>query len=243
MRASTVAARSRQLAPDGARQWMARRSSTPSTRSPSTSVTARAGAFLQPNALKGQKARTALIDADTGEVVVESGKKLTPRLLRQLSEKGLKAIKASDDDLYGNYLAEDLVNMQTGEIFLEAGDEIDEKTLGVILGAGFEEIPVLDIDHINVGAYIRKHARRRQEREPQDALFDIYRVMRPGEPPTMDFGRSHVQHAVLRSGALRSLRRRPREDEHASRPRRRRHRAHPAQGRHSGCRQDAGRAA
>lgn len=75
---------------------------------------------FQPDALKGQKTLADMIDADTGEVVVESGKKLTPRLLRQLQEKGLKALKATDDDLYGNYLAEDVVNFETGEIYLEA---------------------------------------------------------------------------------------------------------------------------
>ncbi|RVP35492.1 DNA-directed RNA polymerase subunit beta, partial [Sinorhizobium meliloti] len=141
---------------------------------------------FQPDALKGQKTLADMIDADTGEVVVESGKKLTPRLLRQLQEKGLKALKATDDDLYGNYLAEDVVNFETGEIYLEAGDEIDEKTLPVILSAGFDEIPVLDIDHINIGAYIRNTLSADKNENRQDALFDIYRVMRPGEPPTMD---------------------------------------------------------
>jgi DNA-directed RNA polymerase subunit beta len=75
-----------------------------------------------------------------------------------------------------------------GEIFLEAGDEIDEKTLGVILTAGFDEIPILDIDHINVGAYIRNTLSVDKNENRQDALFDIYRVMRPGEPPTIGFG-------------------------------------------------------
>ncbi|RYE69060.1 MAG: DNA-directed RNA polymerase subunit beta, partial [Rhizobiaceae bacterium] len=136
--------------------------------------------------LKGAKALSEMVDADTGEVVVESGKKLTPRLLRSLTEKGLKAIKATNDDLYGNYLAEDIVNYSTGEIYLEAGDEIDEKTLKVILDHGFDEIPVLGIDHINVGAYIRNTLAADKNEHRQDALFDIYRVMRPGEPPTMD---------------------------------------------------------
>ncbi|ACM26272.1 DNA-directed RNA polymerase subunit beta [Agrobacterium sp. SHOUNA12C] len=136
--------------------------------------------------LKGAKTVTDMIDADTGEVVVEGGKKLTPRLLRQLQDKGLKALKATDEDLYGLFLAEDIVNFQTGEIYLEAGDEIDEKTLPVILKAGFDEIPVLGIDHINVGAYIRNTLSADKNENRQDALFDIYRVMRPGEPPTMD---------------------------------------------------------
>ncbi|NTH63652.1 DNA-directed RNA polymerase subunit beta [Agrobacterium rhizogenes] len=132
--------------------------------------------------LKGAKTVTDMIDADTGEVVVEGGKKLTPRLLRQLQDKGLKALKATDEDLYGLFLAEDIVNFQTGEIYLEAGDEIDEKTLPVILKAGFDEIPVLG----NVGAYIRNTLSADKNENRQDALFDIYRVMRPGEPPTMD---------------------------------------------------------
>lgn len=138
--------------------------------------------------LKGAKTVTDMIDADTGEVVVEGGKKLTPRLLRQLQDKGLKALKATDEELYGLFLAEDIVNFRTGEIYLEAGDEIDEKTLPVILKAGFEEIPVLGIDHINVGAYIRNTLSADKNENRQDALFDIYRVMRPGEPPTMESG-------------------------------------------------------
>jgi DNA-directed RNA polymerase subunit beta len=135
---------------------------------------------------RGLKAVGDLVDADTNEVVVEAGKKITARQARALGEKGLKAIKATDEDLLGNYLAEDIVNYATGEIFLEAGDEIDEKTLKVLLGAGDDEIKVLDIDHVNVGAYIRNTLNVDKNESRQDALFDIYRVMRPGEPPTLE---------------------------------------------------------
>ncbi len=135
---------------------------------------------------KGLKAVGDLVDADTGEIVVEAGKKITARQARQLGDKGLKAIKATDEDLLGNYLAEDIVNYQTGEIFLEAGDEIDEKTLKVLLDTGEEEIQILDIDHVNVGAYIRNTLAVDKNESRQDALFDIYRVMRPGEPPTLE---------------------------------------------------------
>ena len=127
---------------------------------------------------RGLKAVGDLVDADTGEVVVEAGKKITARQARQLGEKGLKAIKATDEDLLGNYLAEDIVNYATGEIFLEAGDEIDEKTLKVLLGTGENEIKILDIDHVNVGAYIRNTLAVDKNESRQDALFDIYRVMR-----------------------------------------------------------------
>jgi DNA-directed RNA polymerase subunit beta len=158
---------------------------------------------FQPETLKGQKATTDMIDADSGEVVVEAGKKLTPRLLKQLTEKGVKFIKATDDDLVGSYLAEDIVNPETGEVYLEAGDElefaVDAKSgerkgnLVDLIEAGYDEIKVLDIDHINVGAYIRNTLAADKNTSRQEALFDIYRVMRPGEPPTMDSAEAMFQ--------------------------------------------------
>src|ERR1700688_113606 len=107
------------------------------------------------NRLRGYKAVNDLVDADSGKVVVEAGKKITVRQARQLVEKGLKAVRASDADLVGQYIAEDLYNAQTGEIFAEAGDEITEKLLALFVEKDFEEIPILEIDHINVGPYIR----------------------------------------------------------------------------------------
>ncbi|WP_208434189.1 DNA-directed RNA polymerase subunit beta [Bartonella taylorii] len=135
---------------------------------------------------KGMKLVSDLIDADTGEVVAEAGKKITVRIARSLAEKGLKAVKVSEDDLLGCYLAEDIVNYQTGEIYLEAGDEIDEKILKILFDVNADQINILDIDHMNIGAYIRNTLKADKNESRQDALFDIYRVMRPGEPPTMD---------------------------------------------------------
>jgi DNA-directed RNA polymerase subunit beta len=136
--------------------------------------------------MKGVKAATDLIDADTGEVAVETGKKLTVRTARQLVERGVKALRAQDADLYGQYIADDLYDPQTGEIFAEAGDEITDKSLAALIEAGFDELPVLDIDHINIGPYIRNTLKVDKNNSREDALFDIYRVMRPGEPPTID---------------------------------------------------------
>jgi DNA-directed RNA polymerase subunit beta len=136
--------------------------------------------------MKGLKASVDLIDADTGEVAVEAGKKLTARTARQLTERGVKALRAVDVDLYGQYIADDLYDPQTGEIFAEAGDEITDKSLHALIEAGFDELPVLDIDHVNIGPYIRNTLKVDKNSSREDALFDIYRVMRPGEPPTID---------------------------------------------------------
>jgi DNA-directed RNA polymerase subunit beta len=138
------------------------------------------------NRLKGYKAVNDLVDADTGRVVVEAGKKITVRQARQLSEKGLKHLRMTDEELIGHYVAEDLVNVKTGEIYMEAGQEIDEKNLKVLIENGYKELPLLDIDHVNVGAYIRNTLTVDKNMTREDALFDIYRVMRPGEPPTVD---------------------------------------------------------
>ena len=138
------------------------------------------------NRLRGYKAINDLVDADTGKVVLEAGKKLTVRQARQLAEKGLKALRLSDEELIGHYLAEDLVNPKTGEIYAEAGEEITEKALKTLNDAGYKELPLLNIDHVNVGAYIRNTLAIDKNMTREDALFDIYRVMRPGEPPTLD---------------------------------------------------------
>src|ERR1700754_2087257 len=135
---------------------------------------------------RGYSTVNDLIDADTGKVVLEAGKKLTVRSARQLQEKGLKALRLSDEELVGNYLAEDLVNPKTGEIYAEAGEEITERSLQALIDHGFTELPVLDIDHINIGPYIRNTLKVDKNSSREDALFDIYRVMRPGEPPTIE---------------------------------------------------------
>jgi DNA-directed RNA polymerase subunit beta len=138
------------------------------------------------NRFRGYKAVNDLVDADTGKVVLEAGKKLTVRQARQLAEKGLRALRMTDPELIGRYLAEDMVNRGTGEIYAEAGEEITEKNLKLLNDAGYKELPLLDIDHVNVGAYIRNTLVVDKNMTREDALFDIYRVMRPGEPPTID---------------------------------------------------------
>jgi DNA-directed RNA polymerase subunit beta len=143
--------------------------------------------------LRGLRAVNDLIDADSGDVVVEAGKKVTVRQARQLAEKGVKALRVADEELYGHYLAEDQVNVETGEIYAEAGDELNEKLLKLLVDAGRTELALLDIDHVNTGAYIRNTLAVDKNESREDALFDIYRVMRPGEPPTVETAEAMFQ--------------------------------------------------
>jgi DNA-directed RNA polymerase subunit beta len=136
--------------------------------------------------LRNVKPTVDLIDAKTGQVVVEAGKKITPRLARKIAEDGVSDLLVQDAELHGLFLADELVNEKTGEIYAEAGDEITEKLLNALKEAGYGQLNVLDIDHINTGPYIRNTLKADKVESYEQALIEIYRVMRPGEPPTRE---------------------------------------------------------
>jgi len=141
---------------------------------------------FNPNAMHGLKPAFDLVNAKNGKVVVEAGRKMTPRLAKKLEEDGLKTLFVTNEELVGRYLAVELVNADTGEIFCEAADELTAEKLEELIEAGITEIPTLDIDHVNTGAFIRNTLTVDKNEDRDGALVDIYRVMRPGEPPTVD---------------------------------------------------------
>ncbi len=141
---------------------------------------------FDPEKFRGLKPAFDLVDAKDGKVVVESGRKMTPRLARKLEEEGLKELLVQPEELVGRYLALDMVNENSGEIYCEAGEELTEENLTILEEAGFDTLPILDIDHVNVGAFIRNTMSADKNQSREQALLDIYRVMRPGEPPTLE---------------------------------------------------------
>ncbi|WP_375595394.1 DNA-directed RNA polymerase subunit beta [Algihabitans albus] len=141
---------------------------------------------FDPERLRGQKLTHDLVDAKTGESVLEAGEKLTPRKARKMIEEGLKEVRVADEELAGHYLAEDLIDESNGLVLAEAGDELTVDLLAKLVEAGVKKLPVLAIDHVNVGAYLRNTLAVDKNRTREDALIDIYRVMRPGEPPTLE---------------------------------------------------------
>jgi len=134
--------------------------------------------------LKGQKPTRDLIDAKSGDVVAPAGRKITARAVKKMEEAKVKNLLLSDEELAGRFAAVDIVNMETGEIYAEAGDELTEDSLEAINEAGIKALELLDIDHINVGGYVRSTLAADKNESREQALIDIYRVMRPGEPPT-----------------------------------------------------------
>jgi DNA-directed RNA polymerase subunit beta len=136
------------------------------------------------------KLQRDLIDAKTGKVFLKEGEKMTPRLVKKLKDDGITEILVPFDDLLGRFISEDMINESTGEIYVEAGDEITEDILKVLEQADFERIPTLAIDHIHTGPYLRNTLMADRNYSREEALLDIYRVMRPGEPPTIESAES-----------------------------------------------------
>jgi DNA-directed RNA polymerase subunit beta len=136
--------------------------------------------------MKGVRFDFDLVDAKTGKVVWEANKKLTPRMAKKLAEDGLESYLVDDVRLYGKYLAKAVVDKKTGEIIADAGAELNEEVLGKIKDAKINELQILFIDGVNVGPYIRNTLEVDKNHCREEALLDIYRVMRPGEPATLD---------------------------------------------------------
>src|ERR1700751_453972 len=141
---------------------------------------------LEPTWMRNAKTASDWKNAKNGDVVLEAGAKITVRTLRKLGEDGVKNIAFNQDELIGRFSALDMVNPETGEIYVEAGDELTEANLGQLQEAGFNEIDVINVDGITIGAYIRNTMAVDKSHSREQALIEIYRVMRPGEPPTLD---------------------------------------------------------
>jgi DNA-directed RNA polymerase subunit beta len=150
-----------------------------------------------PERVRGTRPTYDLVDAKTGEMIAEAGKKVTPRAVKKLIDEGaVSDLLMPFDQVVGKFVSKDIINEETGAIYVEAGDELtwelgkDGEVIGgslkELLDAGITTIPVLDIDNVNVGAYMRNTMAMDKNMSRDTALMDIYRVMRPGEPPTVD---------------------------------------------------------
>ena len=141
---------------------------------------------FDPERLAGLKLQQDLVNAKNNKVVAEAGTRFTPRLAKKLKAEGFKEEFISDEDLIGRYVSKDIINEETGEIFIEAAEEITEANLEILAEAGINIVPTLAIDYMTVGPYMRNTLVADKNSSRLEALMDIYRVMRPGEPPTPD---------------------------------------------------------
>ena len=131
---------------------------------------------------KGKKLDFDLINSSNGEIIAKVGDKITQRNLNLFKEQDLKSILVDNEHILGKFLAEDLINESTGEVYAEAGDEITEDLIQLVKLHDLKSISILSIDK-SVGPWIRNTLAVDKNASRDEALVDIYRVMRPGEPP------------------------------------------------------------
>ena len=139
---------------------------------------------LVPERLRGETLNFDLADGDN--VIVEAGKRITSRHVRQLEQAGVAALAVPDDYLVGRILSHDVVDANTGELLATANDELAEDHLAAFRKAGIEAIGTLWVNDLDRGAYLSNTLRIDSTKTQLEALVEIYRMMRPGEPPTKD---------------------------------------------------------
>jgi DNA-directed RNA polymerase subunit beta len=135
---------------------------------------------------RGSKPTFDIVDAKSGEVIFPAGTKISPRAANKSEKDGLAELLIPTEEVFGRYSALDLIDESTGRIYIEAGDEVSPENLDMIDKAGIDQLQLLDIDHIGTGPWIRNTLQADKAPDRDHALADIYRVMRPGEPPTRE---------------------------------------------------------
>jgi DNA-directed RNA polymerase subunit beta len=134
--------------------------------------------------LRGETATFELRIGD--QVIVEEGRRITARHVRQLEEAGVKRLRVPREYVYGKVLAHDVVNTETGEILAKANEVLTALSVEKLIEAGIAEIQTLYTNDLDRGPYISDTLRVDPTKTRLEALVEIYRMMRPGEPPTKD---------------------------------------------------------
>ncbi|MGD4596193.1 DNA-directed RNA polymerase subunit beta, partial [Xanthomonas citri pv. citri] len=139
---------------------------------------------LVPERLRGETLNFDLADGD--KVIVEAGKRITARHVKQLEAAGVAALAVPDDYLVGRILSHDVVDGSTGELLANANDEINEDQLAAFRKAGVDAVGTLWVNDLDRGPYLSNTLRIDPTKTQLEALVEIYRMMRPGEPPTKE---------------------------------------------------------
>ncbi|XVN40636.1 MAG: DNA-directed RNA polymerase subunit beta [Rickettsia endosymbiont of Argas persicus] len=144
---------------------------------------------FMPHHITAHRLANDLIDADTGNVLLKAGQKITPRLAKKYASEGLNNILIVHEALIGKYLSEDLKDPESGEVLAKVGEMVTVELLNVITDLKIKAISVLVINPQS-GPYIRNTLFSDKNQDRESALFDIFRVLRPGEPANIEAAES-----------------------------------------------------
>jgi DNA-directed RNA polymerase subunit beta len=138
-----------------------------------------------PERLRGEVAKFDILDK-AGKQIVAKDKRITVKHIREMAEAGIKKILVPDEFMMGRVVAHNIVNAETGEVLANANDEITEDLLAKLVDGGIEQIQTLYVNDLDRGAYISSTLRIDETADQWASRVAIYRMMRPGEPPTED---------------------------------------------------------
>ena len=165
-------------------------------------ITRRGDEFFRefnPDFLKGLRATVDIVDPASGDLLVKKGRMYTQRALRQIKSSGLEVLPLGEQELLGKVLAFGIEDPQSGEIIAKANERIDEDLLNTIQGAAVSEFAILFIDGVSSSDSIRKTLLLDKVESREEALVEIYRRLRPGNPATPEVAQDFVDHLFFKS--------------------------------------------
>jgi DNA-directed RNA polymerase subunit beta len=144
--------------------------------------------------IQGQKVNQDIVHPESGAVMVKKGKKLGRANIRRLKEANITEIEVIEEELYGKVFAADVVNFDTGEVLFDANEEITSETIEALKEAQIEQFEILFIDPLYAGPYLRDTLKADKISSPDEAILEIYRRLRPGDPSTAAQARTYFNN-------------------------------------------------
>ena len=127
-----------------------------------------------------------LLDSKNGKIIVSKGTKVNQKIINDLKKKNISTVTIDEQSLLGFFISSDIIDEKTGKIYFEAGYEIDEIFIEFLNEKKITKIDILKSDNIEIGSYIRNTLQSDKARSREEALFEIFKILRPGEPPTIE---------------------------------------------------------
>ncbi len=149
--------------------------------------------------LKGQRASRDIPNPETGEIIVKKGRNFTKRALKQLKTEGVTLIPMNEEELFGKAFFSAITDPESGELLAKPNDAIDESVYKLLNDIGIQEFEVLYIDGVSTSDSVRKTLLLDKAETKEDALIEIYRRLRPGNPATPEVAQDFLDHLFFKS--------------------------------------------
>ncbi|MEK6706945.1 MAG: DNA-directed RNA polymerase subunit beta, partial [Bdellovibrionota bacterium] len=136
--------------------------------------------------LSGQRAEDDISDPKTGEIIVRKNRKFTKAIIKRIQESGIKRVEIPIEAVIGRVASDDIVDDKTGEVLLETNQELTGGKVEDLRKRGIKEVKVIFTDNLLYGPFVRDTLLMDKVASPEEALIEIYKRMRPGDPPTIE---------------------------------------------------------